>query len=67
MTGFSDRLHLKGKAEEDQYFAKLDRDRVAALHARNVEAIREKSSPEARPPAPGDPDKLANCSAATGS
>ena len=78
MTGFNDRIHLKGKAEEDQYFARLDRDRIAALHSKNIHAKNihekniqtknsEKHSPDAMRPVAGDPDKLANRSAATGS
>ncbi len=33
MNSFDKSMRLKGKVEEDRYFAKLDRDRLAALHA----------------------------------
>ncbi len=29
---FTEKLRLKGKAEEDMYFAKLDRQLIEALH-----------------------------------
>ncbi len=34
MNSFDKSMRLKGKVEEDRYFAKLDQDRVAALRAR---------------------------------
>lgn len=34
MSSFDKSMRLKGKVEEDRYFAKLDQERVAALHAR---------------------------------
>ena len=34
VNSFDRSMRLKGKVEEDRYFAKLDQDRVAALHAR---------------------------------
>jgi hypothetical protein len=72
MTGFNERVHLKGKAEEDQYFAKLDRGRIAALHAKNthaqdIETSSEKLSPDARRRVPDGPDKIANHPTATAS
>jgi hypothetical protein len=32
MADFSENMRLKGKAEEDLYFAKLDRKLIDALH-----------------------------------
>lgn len=32
MTDFSEKIHRKGQAEEDIYFAKLDRQLIQALH-----------------------------------
>jgi len=32
MVGFTEKMHLKGKAEEDLYFAKLDKKLIRALH-----------------------------------
>jgi len=34
MSGFVDKLRLKGQAEEDTWFARHDRDLVAAMHRR---------------------------------
>ena len=34
MSSFDKSMRLKGKVEEDRYFAKLDQDRRAALRAR---------------------------------
>jgi hypothetical protein len=33
VNSFDKSMRLKGKVEEDRYFAKLDQERVAALHA----------------------------------
>lgn len=35
MAGFTEKIHLKGKAEEDIYFAELDRKLIHALHEKN--------------------------------
>lgn len=43
MVGFTEKMHLKGKAEEDLYFAKLDKKLIRALH--------EKQGPKASPEA----------------
>jgi hypothetical protein len=68
MAGFSERVHLKGKADEDQYFAKLDRDRIAALHEMNIhEKNSEKHAPDTRCRVAGGLDKLANRPIAAGS
>lgn len=32
MTDFSEKIHQKGQAEEDIFFAKLDRQLIQALH-----------------------------------
>lgn len=32
MTDFTEKMHRKGQAEEDIYFAKLDRQLIQALH-----------------------------------
>ncbi|MGD8275114.1 MAG: putative molybdenum carrier protein, partial [Thiohalocapsa sp.] len=36
MSNLPDKLRLKEQAEEDQYFARRDRELVAALHARRA-------------------------------
>ena len=36
MTGFPDKLRLKEMAEEDIYFAKRDRELIAAMHERRL-------------------------------
>lgn len=36
MSGFVDKLKLKERAEEDQYFARQDRELLAALHQRET-------------------------------
>lgn len=38
MVGFTEKIHLKEKAEEDIYFAELDRKLIKALHERNKKA-----------------------------
>ena len=43
MADFTERMRLKGKAEEDIYFAELDRKLIKALHEKQAEkAISEK-------------------------
>lgn len=39
MTDFPEKLRLKEQAEEDQYFARRDRELVAALHARRQQPV----------------------------
>jgi hypothetical protein len=39
MSDFPDKLRLKEQADEDQYFARRDRELIAALHARRVRPI----------------------------
>jgi len=36
MAVFTDKMHLKGKAEEDLYFAELDRKLIEALHEKQA-------------------------------
>jgi hypothetical protein len=36
MADFSENMRLKGKAEEDLYFAKLDRKLIDALHKKEI-------------------------------
>jgi hypothetical protein len=45
---FTEKLRLKGKAEEDMYFAKLDRQLIEALHEKQKreQAILESEEPE---------------------
>ncbi len=38
MTSFSRSMRYKGKVEEDSYFARLDKDRVAALREQEARA-----------------------------
>ncbi|MFT6985346.1 MAG: hypothetical protein ACJAT7_001155 [Psychromonas sp.] len=49
MADFTERIHLKGKAEEDIYFAKLNRKLIAAL--------REKQTTDADPKSDKTRDK----------
>jgi hypothetical protein len=39
MADFVEKLQLKGKADEDIYFAKRDRELLDALHRRQLEAV----------------------------
>ena len=45
---FTEKLRLKGKAEEDMYFAKLDRQLIEALHEKRKQeqAIFKSEEPE---------------------
>lgn len=44
---FTEKLRLRGKAEEDIYFAKLDLELIKAMHEREaVEKHREQSESE---------------------
>ncbi|MGD8117019.1 hypothetical protein [Vibrio sp. Hep-1b-8] len=44
---FTEKLRLRGKAEEDIYFAKLDLELIKAMHEREaVEKNREQSEAE---------------------
>lgn len=44
---FTEKLRLRGKAEEDIYFAKLDLELIKAMHEREaVEKHREQSGTE---------------------
>ncbi|MGP8305471.1 hypothetical protein [Vibrio sp. YIC-376] len=45
---FTEKLRLKGKAEEDMYFAKLDRQLIEALHEKRKQeqAILKPGEPE---------------------
>jgi len=38
MAGFTEKIHLKEKAEEDIYFAELDRKLIKALHKKHNRA-----------------------------
>lgn len=46
---FTEKLRLKGKAEEDLYFAKLDRQLIEALHEKQKQerAILHPDEPDA--------------------
>ena len=39
MSGFIDKLSLKGMAEEDIYFAKRDRELIEALHKKQLHKV----------------------------
>jgi hypothetical protein len=41
MTDFVDKLRLKGKSEEDIFFAKRDRELLEALHAKRLHKVVE--------------------------
>jgi len=41
MAGFIEKIHLKEKAEEDIYFAELDRKLINALHEKHNKASAE--------------------------
>ena len=42
MTDFIERIHLKEKAEENLYFAKLDRKLIRAIHKKRAETVTSK-------------------------
>ena len=46
MTDFIEKLRLRGKAEEDRYFAEVDRQLIEAMHEkqREEESEREKEN-----------------------
>lgn len=48
MTGFDKGMRLKGNAEENRYFAELDRERVTALHEGAINSSRDKQCREAK-------------------
>lgn len=48
MTGFGKSMRLKGKAEEDRYFAELDRKQVSALHAKDIDPLNDQHCREAK-------------------
>ncbi len=39
MTDFVEKLHIKGKVDEDIFFAKRDRELLDALHRRRLGAV----------------------------
>ena len=39
MKDFSETMRLKGKAEEDIYFAKLDQELITALHQKTLDEL----------------------------
>lgn len=39
MADFYEKLKLKGKAEEDRFFAELDKQLIEALHRKNQQNI----------------------------
>jgi len=43
MSGFVDTMHLKGKAEEDVWFARRDKELKAALQRKKVQSGRPES------------------------
>ncbi|CAH0528511.1 hypothetical protein CTH30272_02198 [Allocatenococcus thiocycli] len=47
---FTEKLRLKGKAEEDLYFAKLDRQLIEALHAKEKQEQAILNSEESQDP-----------------
>ena len=48
MPNFSETLRLKEKAEEDIYFAKLDRELIAALHKKTIGTLSDAERKDAR-------------------
>jgi hypothetical protein len=59
MSNFSEKMHLKGKVEEDLYFAKLNAKLIAVLHekirqekAQEIDKLNKQNSKE------GDPTKM---------
>ncbi|MCY9878118.1 hypothetical protein OTK59_16285 [Vibrio natriegens] len=47
---FTEKLRLKGKAEEDLYFAKLDRQLIEALHEKQKQEQAILNSEESQDP-----------------
>jgi hypothetical protein len=47
---FTEKLRLKGKAEEDLYFAKLDRQLIEVLHAKQKQEQAILNSEESQDP-----------------
>ncbi|WP_299012914.1 hypothetical protein [uncultured Photobacterium sp.] len=46
MVDFNEKMRLKGKAEEDLYFAELDRKLIEALHEKQAKERTSKSNPD---------------------
>lgn len=46
MADFTQQMRLKGKAEEDLYFAELDRKLIEALHEKQAQERAQKSKPD---------------------
>ena len=55
MTGFNRKIRLRGKVDEDRYFAKLDQQRLDELHAKQQRsAAAHRNSPDAGDSNTGD-------------
>ena len=48
MSTFLDKLRLKEQADEDLYFAKIDRELIADLHRKSLEKVADADSKKAR-------------------
>jgi hypothetical protein len=46
MVDFTEKLRLRGKAEEDLYFAALDRELIEAMHQRQANELLEHAAQE---------------------
>lgn len=46
MVDFVEKLRLKGKAEEDLYFAELDRKLIQAMHERQAKERKQQADEE---------------------
>jgi hypothetical protein len=61
MTTWTEKLRLKGMAEEDIYFARRDRELIDALHERHSHAQRsheaQSESPTGKPAKPAQSTK----------
>ncbi|MDJ0741288.1 MAG: hypothetical protein QNJ91_16355 [Gammaproteobacteria bacterium] len=49
MSGLPEKLRLKGRAEEDIYFARRDRELIAALQRRRLAGLAPDKAPSRRP------------------
>lgn len=63
MTTLPDKLRLKALAEEDIYFAKRDRELIAALHKRKLDKHRQLNNRKARKKAKALQKQYAACAA----
>ncbi|OLQ74888.1 hypothetical protein BIT28_13080 [Photobacterium proteolyticum] len=54
MVDFIENMRLKGKAEEDLYFAELDRKLIEALHEKQARQLKPEEGPVGSKESPTD-------------